>query len=117
MTERIQIEVGQELIFVAARTGRRIPVVVTALHSYMDYATVAQSTDPTKTREVSVGELETTDGKRLVTARTLAERAKMAPLQDAMNAVDRYECLECGAKHQQRACPVCGSADRIENVR
>lgn len=115
MARRALIEVGQQLTFVAT-TGRRIPVVVKSLHSSMDYATVAQIADPAKVKEVPVEQLRTADDGFVATQRMLDFSAKMAPLNAAMAASDRYECLECGAKHNRRSCPECGSPDRIENV-
>jgi hypothetical protein len=113
--DRTLIEVGQEAVFVAT-TGRRIPVVVQSLHPYLDFVTVVQVADASKVKSVPVEQLRTQDDKPLGTARMIADSALMAPLQAAMNAPDRYECLECGATHNRAVCPECGSPERIENV-
>ena len=108
---RTLIQVGQGLTFVAT-SGRQIPVIVQSLRSH--YATVAQVADATKIKEVPVEQLRTTDGGFVATQEMLDFSAKHAALNQAMASQDRYECLECGAKHNRHTCPSCGSTDRIE---
>jgi len=111
---RTRIEVDQRLTF-HATSGRQIPVIVQSLRNH--YATVAQVADTSKVREVPIEQLRTADGGFVATQEMLDYSAKMAPLQQALNAANRYECLECSAQHNRSSCPQCGSTDRIESVR
>ncbi|HNP70822.1 MAG TPA: hypothetical protein PKK15_06935 [Kouleothrix sp.] len=115
--KRTLIQVGQTLTFVAP-SGREIPVVVQSLAAHgAAYATVAQIADMSKTKNVPVESLRTADGSSVATQWQLDESARNAGLNAILTAKDRYECLECGAKHNRRTCPECGGQDRIENVR